>query len=153
MKVEGSRVKAESAGPVQRPKRTPLYPVHRRLGAKMVEFAGWEMPVQYRGVIEEHLAVRSRAGLSEGGLVEASFHRGKIILTPKLVIDRSKFPNADDEYTPEQRRIIDARLAESAEDIKRGRVYSFETHEDMIKFLHSRAQKARRKNNIKSSSG
>ncbi len=63
MKIEGSRVKAESAGPVQRPKRTPLYPVHRRLGAKMVEFAGWEMPVQYRGVIEEHLAVRSRAGL------------------------------------------------------------------------------------------
>lgn len=44
-------------------KRTSLYPVHRRLGAKMTEFAGWEMPVQYRGVIEEHLAVRNRAGL------------------------------------------------------------------------------------------
>ncbi|HEY1268252.1 MAG TPA: glycine cleavage system aminomethyltransferase GcvT [Candidatus Binatia bacterium] len=44
-------------------KRTPLYHVHRRLGAKMVEFAGWEMPVQYSGVIDEHLAVRSRAGL------------------------------------------------------------------------------------------
>ena len=44
-------------------KRTPLYAAHRRAGGKMVEFAGWEMPVQYRGVIEEHLAVRSRAGL------------------------------------------------------------------------------------------
>ena len=44
-------------------KRTPLYAAHRRAGAKMVEFAGWEMPVQYRGVIEEHLAVRGRAGL------------------------------------------------------------------------------------------
>jgi aminomethyltransferase len=44
-------------------KRTPLYGAHRRAGAKMVEFAGWEMPVQYRGVIEEHLAVRTRAGL------------------------------------------------------------------------------------------
>jgi aminomethyltransferase len=44
-------------------KRTPLYGVHRRAGAKRVEFAGWEMPVQYRGVIEEHQAVRSRAGL------------------------------------------------------------------------------------------
>lgn len=44
-------------------KRTPLYAAHRRAGAKMVEFAGWEMPVQYRGVIEEHLAVRSKAGL------------------------------------------------------------------------------------------
>jgi aminomethyltransferase len=44
-------------------KRTPLYPAHRRLRAKLVEFAGWEMPVQYSGVIEEHLAVRGRAGL------------------------------------------------------------------------------------------
>ena len=44
-------------------KRTPLYAAHRRAGAKMVEFAGWEMPVQYRGVIDEHLAVRSDAGL------------------------------------------------------------------------------------------
>jgi aminomethyltransferase len=44
-------------------KKTPLNAAHRRAGAKMVEFAGWEMPVQYRGVIEEHLAVRSKAGL------------------------------------------------------------------------------------------
>ena len=44
-------------------KRTPLYAAHRRASAKMVEFAGWEMPVQYTGVIDEHLAVRSRAGL------------------------------------------------------------------------------------------
>ena len=43
--------------------RTPLYAVHRRAGAKMVEFAGWEMPVQYTGVIEEHQAVRRQAGL------------------------------------------------------------------------------------------
>jgi aminomethyltransferase len=45
------------------PKRTPLYEAHRRAGAKMVEFAGWQMPVQYQGVIEEHLAVRGAAGL------------------------------------------------------------------------------------------
>jgi aminomethyltransferase len=44
-------------------KKTPLFSTHRRAGAKMVEFAGWEMPVQYSGVIEEHRAVRSRAGL------------------------------------------------------------------------------------------
>jgi aminomethyltransferase len=44
-------------------KKTPLYDAHRRAGARMVEFAGWAMPVQYRGVIEEHLAVRRRAGL------------------------------------------------------------------------------------------
>jgi aminomethyltransferase len=44
-------------------KRTPLYSAHRRAGAKMVEFAGWEMPVQYAGIINEHVAVRSSAGL------------------------------------------------------------------------------------------
>ena len=44
-------------------KKTPLYAAHRRAGAKMVEFAGWDMPVQYQGVIAEHLAVRSQAGL------------------------------------------------------------------------------------------
>ncbi len=44
-------------------KRTPLYSVHRELGAKMVDFGGWEMPVEYSGIREEHRAVRERAGL------------------------------------------------------------------------------------------
>src|SRR5947209_13923063 len=44
-------------------KRTPLYDEHRKAGGKMVPFAGWEMPVQYSGVIEEHRAVRTAAGL------------------------------------------------------------------------------------------
>lgn len=44
-------------------KRTPLYEQHRQLGARLVEFSGWEMPVQYSGILEEHRAVRSRAGL------------------------------------------------------------------------------------------
>jgi aminomethyltransferase len=42
---------------------TPLADRHVALGARMVEFAGWHMPVQYAGIIEEHRAVRSRAGL------------------------------------------------------------------------------------------
>jgi aminomethyltransferase len=49
------------AGKVVR--RTPLYDAHRRLGGRMVEFAGWEMPVYYTGILEEHLAVREHAGL------------------------------------------------------------------------------------------
>jgi aminomethyltransferase len=44
-------------------RRTPLYDAHRALGARMVDFAGWQMPVQYGGIIEEHTAVRTRAGL------------------------------------------------------------------------------------------
>ncbi|MCK4315681.1 MAG: glycine cleavage system aminomethyltransferase GcvT, partial [Anaerolineae bacterium] len=44
-------------------KRTPLYEVHKRMGAKIVPFAGWEMPVWYTSVGEEHRAVREAAGL------------------------------------------------------------------------------------------
>ena len=44
-------------------KRTPLYARHRDLGAKMVEFGGWEMPVQYSGIVDEHIATRTAAGL------------------------------------------------------------------------------------------
>ncbi|MBV9692029.1 MAG: glycine cleavage system aminomethyltransferase GcvT [Ktedonobacteraceae bacterium] len=44
-------------------KRTPLYEQHRALGARLVEFSGWEMPVQYTSIIEEHKAVRTHAGL------------------------------------------------------------------------------------------
>lgn len=43
--------------------RTPLYEAHRSLGARLVEFGGWEMPVRYSGDIAEHQAVRQRAGL------------------------------------------------------------------------------------------
>jgi len=42
---------------------TPLNAIHRRMGAKMVDFGGWDMPVQYSGVIEEHRAVRNAVGL------------------------------------------------------------------------------------------
>ncbi len=47
----------------ERLKRTPLYDEHRALGARLVEFSGWEMPVQYSGILEEHRAVRERAGI------------------------------------------------------------------------------------------
>jgi aminomethyltransferase len=54
-----------SAGSVSTPvlRRTALYPVHRELGAKMVDFGGWEMPVEYSGITAEHLAVRTAVGL------------------------------------------------------------------------------------------
>lgn len=44
-------------------RRTPLFDTHRKMGAKMVPFAGWEMPVWYSSVVEEHLATRNAAGL------------------------------------------------------------------------------------------
>ena len=45
------------------PRKTPLHDEHVALGARMVDFAGWSMPVQYAGIIEEHEAVRSSAGV------------------------------------------------------------------------------------------
>jgi aminomethyltransferase len=44
-------------------KRTPFYNIHRRLNAKIVEFAGFEMPVEYSGIINEHMTVRNRVGV------------------------------------------------------------------------------------------
>ena len=50
--------------PADQPLRaTPLHPVHCALRAKMVDFGGWDMPVQYSGIIDEHLAVRRSVGL------------------------------------------------------------------------------------------
>ncbi len=49
--------------PAESLKRTKLYEVHKSSGGRMVPFAGWEMPVQYTGIFEEHLATRNAAGL------------------------------------------------------------------------------------------
>jgi antitoxin component of MazEF toxin-antitoxin module len=57
--------------------------------------------------------VRAAVGLCEGDLVSVRAIGNKIVITPQLVIDRSKFPTANDEYSPAQRRAIDASLAES----------------------------------------
>ena len=56
-------------------KRSPLDAEHRRLGAKMVPFAGWEMPIQFSGIIEEHNAVRHRVGVFDVS------HMGRLIVT------------------------------------------------------------------------
>ena len=56
-------------------KKTPLNDVHRRMGAKMVEFGGWDMPVRYSGDMEEHRAVRNAAGLFDLG------HMGQVVIT------------------------------------------------------------------------
>jgi AbrB family looped-hinge helix DNA binding protein len=89
--------------------------------------------VQRKGQVTIPSRLRAQAGINDGDLVEASFRHGKIVLTPKVIIDRSKFPNADDEYTPEQRRIIDAGIAEGMEDFKQGRFFGpFNTADEAI---------------------
>src|SRR3954454_12552387 len=58
-------------------KKTPLHARHRSLGARMVEFGGWDMPVEYTGIADEHMAVRTR-----GGLFDVS-HMGEIEIAGK----------------------------------------------------------------------
>ena len=56
-------------------KKTPLYELHRELGAKLTEFAGYEMPVQYAmGILSEHQHTRTKAGLFDVS------HMGQVIL-------------------------------------------------------------------------
>ncbi|MCA9684878.1 MAG: glycine cleavage system aminomethyltransferase GcvT [Myxococcales bacterium] len=57
------------------PKQTPLHAAHVAAGAKMVDFAGWHMPVQYQGILAEHKAVREAAGLFDvSHMGEIDFH-------------------------------------------------------------------------------
>lgn len=62
-------------------KRTPLYDEHRLAGAKMIDFGGWEMPVQYAGVLDEHRNVRNNAGLFDVS------HMGEIEVKGKDALD------------------------------------------------------------------
>jgi AbrB family looped-hinge helix DNA binding protein len=90
--------------------------------------------IHHKGQMTLPSRLRSAIGIAEGDLVEASVQRGRIVLTPKLAIDRSKYPTADDEYTPKQRRMIDARLALARAGPYHG---PFDTAAEAIQFLHT----------------
>ena len=62
-------------------KRTPLYELHRKLGAKLVEFGGWEMPIQYAGILEEHRSVRENVGVFDVS------HMGQVEITGKNALE------------------------------------------------------------------
>jgi len=62
-------------------KKTPLNRAHREAGARMVAFSGWDMPVQYTGVIDEHLAVRTRAGIFDVS------HMGEVDVSGREALD------------------------------------------------------------------
>jgi AbrB family looped-hinge helix DNA binding protein len=66
--------------------------------------------IQRKGQMTLPSVIRAAVGLDDGDLVDVRVSGRRIIVTPTLVIDRSRFPPAEDEYTPEQRRIINARL-------------------------------------------
>ncbi len=83
-------------------KKTPLNELHRSLGARMVEFGGWDMPVQYAGVISEHLAVRQAAGLfdvSHMGEIEVSGPDAFAFLQAATTNDLARLVDGQVQYT------------------------------------------------------
>jgi aminomethyltransferase len=93
--------------------RTPLYERHVALGARMVPFAGWEMPVQYEGVIPEHRAVRQDCGVfdvSHMGEIEVEGPKARELLQSLLANDLDRLEVGDAQYTlltNEQGGIVD----------------------------------------------
>jgi aminomethyltransferase len=82
--------------------RTPLHDRHVELGAKMVPFAGWEMPVQYEGVIQEHKAVRTDAGVfdvSHMGEIEIEGPQATPLLQSLLSNDLDRIEPGEAQYT------------------------------------------------------
>jgi aminomethyltransferase len=83
-------------------KRTALNGLHKSLGAKMVEFGGWEMPVEYSGIIQEHLAVRNTAGLfdvSHMGEIEISGPHALSLLQHITCNDASRLRDFQAQYS------------------------------------------------------
>ena len=83
-------------------KRTPLFAAHQKLGGKLIEFGGWEMPVQYTSITDEHLAVRKAAGIfdiSHMGEVTVSGAGAAAFLNSVLTNDIRKLAPGEGQYT------------------------------------------------------
>ncbi len=83
-------------------KRTALFPAHQKLGAKLIDFGGWEMPVQYTSITDEHLAVRNAAGIfdiSHMGEVTVSGTGAAAFLNRVLTNDIRKLVPGQGQYT------------------------------------------------------
>ena len=83
-------------------KRTPLFAAHQRAGGKLIEFGGWEMPVQYSSIVDEHLAVRRAGGLfdiSHMGEVSVSGPGALDFLNHLLTNDAAKLQVGQGQYT------------------------------------------------------
>src|SRR5574341_567427 len=83
-------------------KRTPLYAAHQKLCGRLIEFGGWEMPVQYSSIVDEHLAVRSAAGLfdiSHMGEVRVVGAAARDFLNRVLTNDLGKLSAGQGQYT------------------------------------------------------
>jgi len=94
-------------------KRTPLFDIHQKLGGKLIEFGGWEMPVYYTSIVDEHHAVRKAAGMfdiSHMGEVIVGGPEAEAFLNDTLTNDVRKLAPGQGQYTlmcNEQGGVID----------------------------------------------
>lgn len=83
-------------------KRTPFYPIHKALGAKLIDFGGFEMPVQYEGIIAEHKAVRAAVGVfdvSHMGEIEVKGQNALSFLQRLTTNDAAKLEDGQAQYS------------------------------------------------------
>lgn len=83
-------------------KRTPLFPVYEKYGAKTIDFGGWDLPVQFSGIGQEHEAVRTKAGLfdvSHMGEVEVKGEKAFLYLQQMTTNDLSKLEVGQAQYS------------------------------------------------------
>jgi len=85
-------------------KKTPLYEKHIALEAKMHEFAGWDMPIQYKSILEEHKCVRTNVGLFDVS------HMGEVFLEGEYAVELLQMLVPQDVYTLDNHQIMYAQL-------------------------------------------
>ena len=106
---------------------TPLLEAHRRLGAKLIDFAGWEMPISYTGVVAEHTAVRTAAGVFDVS------HLGKLRVAGPYAADAlQKALTADVVALPEGRATYALALTETGGCIDDVFVYRIADNEWLV---------------------
>jgi aminomethyltransferase len=126
--------------------RTPLHDRHVALGARMVPFAGWEMPVQYEGVIPEHRAVRSDCGafdVSHMGEIEVEGPRAHELLQSLLSNDLDRVEPGAAQYTlltNERGGIIDDLIAYRLDEVRYLLIVNASNREADFSWLKGREQ-------------
>lgn len=105
-------------------RKTALNSTHRRMGAKMVNFGGWDMPLEYSGILSEHEAVRTRAGLfdvSHMGEIEIHGNRALDLVQWVTCNDASKLANGQAHYSglmTERGTFVDDLLVHKIDDTR-----------------------------------
>src|SRR5207253_8258551 len=102
-------------------KRTPLYEVHKALGARLIPFGGWEMPVEYSGIAMEHTAVRTAAGLFDVS------HMGEFEIRGPEALDLLQYLTTNDVS-----RLVDGQAQYSAMAYPHGAVV-----DDLLVYRHN----------------